>query len=64
VSFAAAWPENAQPPDDEPEQPNARGLVGDATGRGPRVGAKFTEVRRKFGILRATISVRYTKEVQ
>jgi hypothetical protein len=54
--FAAAWPKGGQPPADEPASRSA-----DATGRGPEVSAKYTEVERVFGIVRASISVRYTK---
>jgi hypothetical protein len=59
ASFAASWPENADPPKDE--APKARGNPGDATGFGPRVEAKFTEVKRNIGVIRASVSVRYTK---
>ena len=59
ASFAASWPENADPPKDE--APKARGNPGDATGFGPRVEAKYTEVKRNIGVIRASVSVRYTK---
>ncbi len=54
--FAAAWPKGGQPPADEPPTRSA-----DATGRGPEVRAKYTEVERVFGVVRASVSVRYTK---
>lgn len=54
--FSAAWPENESPPPDEPKS-----RMANATGRGARIGAKYVEVQRKIGIVRATISARYTK---
>lgn len=54
--FAAAWPKGGQPPADEPASRSA-----DATGRGPEVSAKYTVVERVFGVVRASVSVRYTK---
>ena len=60
ATFAAAWPENAPPPSDEPGKKRSVGS-GDATGFGPRVEAKFVEVRRNLGVIRASVSVRYTR---
>ena len=57
--FAAAWPEDAKPPQDE--APTRRGGPGNATGKGPPVGTSFTEVARVIGRFRASVSVRYTK---
>jgi hypothetical protein len=54
--FAAAWPKNGPPPKDEPASRS-----GDATVRGPEVSAKYTEVERVWGVVRASVSVRYTK---
>ncbi len=59
--FAASWPVNGQPPADEPTKPGEYSRSGDATGRGARVGAKYEEVQRNLGVIRATVSVRYTK---
>jgi hypothetical protein len=59
ASFAASWPENADPPKDEAPKP--RGNPADATGFGPRVEAKYTAVKRNIGVIRASVSVRYTK---
>jgi len=59
ASFSAAWEKT--PPSDEPSNPNAFARSADATGRGPQVEAKYTEVNRQFGVVRATVSVRYTK---
>jgi hypothetical protein len=56
VCFSAAWPRDGRPPGDEPPTRSA-----DATGRGPEVAAKYTEVERTLGVIRATVSVRYTK---
>jgi hypothetical protein len=56
--FAAAWPANGNPPPDE----GMEGRSARATGRGPITTANFVEVERRTGRLRASISVRYTKE--
>jgi hypothetical protein len=56
VCFAAAWAKAR--PADEPEDPTREAA---ATGRGPRIDQKYTEVVRKIGVLRATVSVRYTR---
>jgi len=56
ATFAAAWPRGGRMPDDEPPSRS-----GDATVRGPEVAAKFKEVERDIGVVRASISVRYTK---
>ncbi len=61
ATFAAAWPKGGKPPADEPDKAQPRSVSGDATGRGPRVAAKYREVQRNFGVIRATVSVRYTK---
>jgi hypothetical protein len=65
VSFAAAWPKAGPKPPDEPANPNehSRGAGADAIGRGQRVGAKFAEVEvpHDVGVVRETVSVRYTK---
>jgi hypothetical protein len=62
ASFSAAWPTNGQPPGDEPPTPPSRfSRSADATGRGPQVGAEYKEVERQFGVVRASISARYTK---
>ena len=61
AAFAAAWPKGSLPPDDE--APVAKGgPSGDATGKGPAVDTTFTEVVREIGRLRASVSVRYTKD--
>ena len=61
AAFAAAWPKGSLPPDDE--APVAKGgPSGDATGKGPAVDTTFTEVVREVGRLRASVSVRYTKD--
>lgn len=59
AAFSAAWENN--PPADEPPNPNQYSRSADATGRGPQVEAKYSEVARQFGVVRATVSVRYTK---
>lgn len=59
ATFQAAWPEGGTPPADEPGK--RRGGTGDATGFGPRVDVKFKEVKVNMGVIRDSISVRYTK---
>jgi hypothetical protein len=58
ATFAAAWPLNSRPPRDEKF---AKGDRGDATGRGPEVRQAYEEVERHVGLVRAVISVRYTR---
>jgi hypothetical protein len=58
ATFAAAWPANEPPPDDELSV-GTRGI--DATIRGALTSQKFTEIRRLTGRVRSAISVRYTK---
>ena len=61
VTFAAAWPRDATPPPDEPKAPPPFSRSGDATGRGQRIGDNLTETERHLGVVRAAVSVRYTK---
>ena len=56
--FAAAWPVKGNPPPDE----GMEGHSSRATSRGPITRTDFVEAERKTGRLRASISVRYTKE--
>lgn len=57
ATFAAAWVDGEpSPPDDLPAR------AADGTGRGARVAAEYVEVNRIIGAIRATISVRYTRE--
>lgn len=57
ATFQAAW--ETTPPLDEPGK--RRGGMGDATGRGDRIGQEYKEVLRHFGVIRDSVSVRYTK---
>lgn len=63
ASFAAAWPENSQPPTDEL---SAKLLANRgeklATGRGPTAEQSTQLVRRHIGVPREVISVRYSLE--
>jgi hypothetical protein len=59
ATFQAAWPEGQSPPVDEPGK--RRGGTGDATGFGPPTGDGLQEVKRNLGVIRDSISVRYTK---
>jgi hypothetical protein len=61
AAFAAAWPKDKPPPADEPPSQAGNSRSGDAVGRGARVAQKFVEVERHVGVVRATVSVRYTK---
>lgn len=60
ASFQAAWIEGETPPADEPGKLRSQG-TGDATGFGPRVEEKYTEVSRRLGVLRDAVSVRYRR---
>jgi hypothetical protein len=57
VSFAAAWSDNKDKPMDEESGDRS----GDATGFGPPVPTALKEVSRKIGVIRDTVSIRYTK---
>ncbi|MFO0811015.1 MAG: hypothetical protein U0746_20490 [Gemmataceae bacterium] len=63
VAFAAAWPKGGQRPPDEPANPNehSRSAGSDAVGRGQRFTQKFQEVQYDVGVVRETVSVRYSK---
>jgi hypothetical protein len=62
ASFAAAWPKNTRPPEDELFARLAANRGEKlATGRGPEVKAEFREVERHVGAVRACVSVRYTR---
>jgi hypothetical protein len=62
AAFAAAWPTGSPPPLDEPTVA-AKGSrsITDATGHGTQVKEKIVAVERNVGVLRASISVRYTR---
>jgi hypothetical protein len=59
--FAASWGKDATPPADEPKNPAPHSRSADATGFGSRIATPFDEVERNIGVIRATVSVRYTK---
>lgn len=61
ATFAAAWPADQPPPADEPANPASNSRSADAVGRGARVQKEYVEVKRHLGVVRATVSVRYTK---
>jgi hypothetical protein len=61
ATFQKAWDKNADPPRDEPGKKRGVGS-GDATGRGPEVAKEYKEVQRELGVIRDSISVRYTRE--
>lgn len=55
--FMAAWPKGGTPPSDEP----ASSRSADATGRGARIDANYQEVERVLGMVRASVTVRYSR---
>lgn len=59
ATFAAAWPANQKPPADEPSTP--RGAPR-ATGFGPPRKQIVQEFRRQVGVIRAGVTLRYSKE--
>lgn len=59
ASFQACWPVGSNPPADEPGK--QRGNPGDATGFGPPIDVTYKEVQRTFGVIRDSVSVRYSK---
>jgi len=61
ASFRAAWAPETEPPADEPADPSPWARGADATGRGAHVPQEYEEVLRHFGVIRASVSVRYTK---
>jgi hypothetical protein len=56
--FRAAWPKDQGPPGDEPSRIKG---IGDGTGFGNSFDQKFKEVARNIGVIRASVSVRYTR---
>jgi hypothetical protein len=62
ASFAAAWKKDVPPPADELASRLALNR-GDqlATGRGPEISVRVQEVERHIGIVRAVVSVRYSR---
>jgi serine/threonine protein kinase len=62
VTFAAAWSKSTREPADELAAKLARSRGEDlATGRGPELKTQYKEVERHIGVVRAAISVRYTR---
>ena len=62
VTFAAAWPKDGTPPPDEPKNPSKFSRSADlGTKRGAQTGEGYTEQVREFGVIRAAVSVRYSK---
>jgi hypothetical protein len=58
--FSAAWERGKNPPPDEPPLGKG-GTPPDATGRGPSIDVRYSEVLRDVGVPRSTVSIRYTK---
>lgn len=61
ATFAAAWPLDGQPPQDEPPMTRDPSPGGDGTGMGARIDRQYQSMPRKIGAVRASISVRYTR---
>jgi hypothetical protein len=59
--FSAAWPAGEPRPPDEPDDRRLLARSIDGTGRGARVEQRYVEVTRQFGVIRASVSARYTK---
>jgi hypothetical protein len=60
ATFRAAWPRDQAPPADEPSRPKGS-TSGDGTGFGKSFDQKFKELQRTIGVIRSSVSVRYTK---
>ena len=58
AQFSAAWPINGNPP---PDESNLRRSGPNATGFGPPKKDEVIEVQRRIGMLRAAVSLRYSK---
>jgi hypothetical protein len=61
ATFSAAWEVGKAPPPDESRDPSQHARSANATGRGPKIEDRYVEVQRRFGVIRAAVSVRYTK---
>jgi len=59
--FHAAVPKDQPFPAGEPTDPDEFSQSADGTGKGARVQSPYEAVERKIGLLRATVSVRYSK---
>jgi hypothetical protein len=60
ASFSAAWPVKGTPPADEPRQPTRGSIASNATGHGAPIGQEYQAVERQVGVLRASVSIRYS----
>src|SRR5262249_52824567 len=60
ANFRASWPKDQPPPADEPSKPKST-TSGDGTGFGKSFEQKFKEVERSVGVIRSSVSVRYTR---
>jgi hypothetical protein len=61
AAFSVCFPDDVPPPEDEPSGARGGSLTENATGLGRKLAENFNEVKRTFGVLRTTISVRYSK---
>ncbi len=59
--FHAAVPKDQPFPAGEPTNPDEFSQSADGTGKGARVQSPYEQVERKIGLLRAAVSVRYSK---
>lgn len=61
ATYCASWPENGSPPDDEPRMPPRYARSAEATARGQIIQEASEIVDRKFGVVRGSVTVRYSK---
>jgi hypothetical protein len=60
VNFRASWPKDQPPPADEPA--TVKGTAGgDGTGFGQAIDQNYQQVPRTRGVIRSSVSVRYTR---
>ncbi len=60
--YHASWDrKTGKPPADEPKNPTQSASPADATGRGTRFDQKYIPVEYDVGVVRTTVSARYTK---
>jgi hypothetical protein len=61
ASYCACWPVGGRPPADEPKIPPRHAKSADGTARGLRVQQKTEALDRTLGVVRGSITVRYSK---
>jgi hypothetical protein len=61
ATYCASWPEDGSPPEDEPPMPPRYAKSADATARGQIINKASETVERNFGVVRGSVTVRYSK---